>query len=252
MTTHRTTRLSAFFATASVVATASMASAGITGGSTQTAGTSFKLLDPPPPIVGSDNQQNNVTLFGFDERQVVTLDAELVVDISSSGSPIPAGTTISSHYVFFDPANLRTIGGDVQFTGNVLGLITMLDSLGDSDFLGLPSVTYAEPSLRGLENDDSAMIAGPRNVSVALIAESPGDYIRVISEVRPGDANDDGNVDLADFVILRNNFCLDDRSFATGDFNTDGVVDLADFVILRNNFGSPSDLPELSRWRFRS
>ena len=54
--------------------------------------------------------------------------------------------------------------------------------------------------------------------------------------VLAGDANRDRVVDLADFVILRNNFG-GAALFSTGDFNYDGQVDLADFVILRNNFG---------------
>jgi len=53
----------------------------------------------------------------------------------------------------------------------------------------------------------------------------------------PGDANGDGNVDLNDFVILKQTFAqsplVDDRA----DFNGDGKVDLEDFVILKQNFG---------------
>ena len=53
-----------------------------------------------------------------------------------------------------------------------------------------------------------------------------------------GDANRDRVVDLADFVILRNNFSSSNALFSQGDFNYDGNVDLQDFVILRNNFGT--------------
>ena len=69
----------------------------------------------------------------------------------------------------------------------------------------------------------------------------------------PGDANFDGVVDLADFVILRNNFGDAGMGAGNGDFNDDGSVDLEDFVILRNYFGSgtgggpggaPSVVPE--------
>ena len=54
--------------------------------------------------------------------------------------------------------------------------------------------------------------------------------------VLAGDANRDRTVDLADFVILRNNYGTG-TTFSRGDFNHDNVVDLADFIILRNNFG---------------
>ena len=55
--------------------------------------------------------------------------------------------------------------------------------------------------------------------------------------VLAGDANRDRRVDLADFVILRNNFSQTNRVFSQADFNYDGIVNLSDFVILRNNFG---------------
>ena len=57
-----------------------------------------------------------------------------------------------------------------------------------------------------------------------------------------GDANRDRVVDLADFVILRNNFGTG-RSFVQADFNDDNTVDLADFVILRNQFGKSLPAP---------
>lgn len=54
-----------------------------------------------------------------------------------------------------------------------------------------------------------------------------------------GDANNDGTVSLADFLILRSNFGTSGGvGFAEGDFNFDGQVSLADFLILRGNFGS--------------
>jgi hypothetical protein len=55
----------------------------------------------------------------------------------------------------------------------------------------------------------------------------------------PADFNDDGEVDLADFTILRNNFGSG-TLFSEGDADGDGDVDLGDFTILRNNFGASS------------
>ncbi|NLF31857.1 MAG: hypothetical protein GX591_13340 [Planctomycetes bacterium] len=54
----------------------------------------------------------------------------------------------------------------------------------------------------------------------------------------PGDADGDGDVDLDDFVILKNNFgTATGATCAEGDFDGDGDVDLDDFVLLKNNFG---------------
>ena len=50
----------------------------------------------------------------------------------------------------------------------------------------------------------------------------------------PGDLDGDGDVDLDDFVILKNSFGVD----ANGDCDGDGDTDLDDFVILKTNFGA--------------
>jgi len=51
-----------------------------------------------------------------------------------------------------------------------------------------------------------------------------------------GDADLDGDVDLDDFVILKQNFSTG-STWTEGDFDEDGDVDLDDFVILKQNFG---------------
>lgn len=56
----------------------------------------------------------------------------------------------------------------------------------------------------------------------------------------PGDANLDGTVSLADFLVLRANFGADSGHFTTGDFDQNGTVSLADFLLLRANFGTSS------------
>lgn len=51
-----------------------------------------------------------------------------------------------------------------------------------------------------------------------------------------GDANLDGTVNAADFVLLSNHFGSA-AGWSQGDFNYDGTVNAADFVLLSNNFG---------------
>ncbi|HEY4043358.1 MAG TPA: hypothetical protein VGM32_16135, partial [Rhodopila sp.] len=91
----------------------------VTGGSAQTAGGVFvKLTVPlanpfgPPDSVGNDNFQSP-NLFGFDEDQNIILTAPLTVDVGSS--PLPAGTEVASHYVFFDPGPTEHVIGTVNF-----------------------------------------------------------------------------------------------------------------------------------------
>jgi len=55
-----------------------------------------------------------------------------------------------------------------------------------------------------------------------------------LTPAKPGDLDGDGDVDLDDFVILKNNFGVSDA----GDCDGDGDTDLDDFVILKNNFGT--------------
>jgi hypothetical protein len=60
-----------------------------------------------------------------------------------------------------------------------------------------------------------------------------------IAPCNPGDADADGDVDLDDFVLLKNNFgTTTGATCAMGDFDADGDVDLDDFVLLKNNFGA--------------
>ncbi|QDU70503.1 dockerin type I domain-containing protein [Mucisphaera calidilacus] len=66
-----------------------------------------------------------------------------------------------------------------------------------------------------------------------------------VPDVLPGDANEDGVVDLLDLSILASNFDGSDTPYATseGDFNGDGLVDLLDLSILAANFSSGDSVP---------
>jgi len=68
-----------------------------------------------------------------------------------------------------------------------------------------------------------------------------------LPDTLPGDANNDGTVDLADFGILRSEFGMGGGTLLA-DFNDDGTVDLADFGILRANFGASANLGALDAW----
>jgi len=162
----------------------------VTGGSALAAGGTFvKLVPPlpnlfgPPNSVGDDNFQSP-NLYAFDEDQNVVLAAPIVVDVG--GSPIPAGTTIASHYVFFDPGPSQRIIGTVDFDADVLAIITATTDLANSDFLASNGVNYLNRGLRGLEAGDSVTISGPRQILFDTTASTPGDYVRVLTTVSPG------------------------------------------------------------------
>jgi hypothetical protein len=175
--------------TVSVPATATIIGGSVTGGTAQTAGGTFvKLTVPlsnpfgPPDSVGNDNFQSP-NLFGFDEDQNIFLAAPLTVDVGTS--PIPAGTTVASHYVFFDPGPSLHMIGTVEFDSDVLAIITSTATLAASDFLANTGVNYLNPGNRGLEAGDSVTISGPRQILFDTFASSPGDYVRVLTTFSP-------------------------------------------------------------------
>lgn len=142
-------------------------------------GGTITVIDPPLNT-GNDNQQVTA-LLGFNERQHVLLASDLAVDWP--GGVIAAGTVVSSHYIIYDPPTSSAVHltGTAVFDTNVIGLIYKTDKLNDSDYLGLPTVNYLNPSMRGFESADSAAVPDPNTVSFDLQAGTPGDYARVIT-----------------------------------------------------------------------
>ncbi len=161
----------------------------VTGGSAFTAGGTFVELSAPlanpfgaANTVGQDTF-DSFNLFGFNEVQNFVLTAPLVVNVGSS--PLPIGTTVSSHYIFFDPLRLETLIGTVNFSSTVIGLLTLQAELIGSNFLANPGVNYLYPTLVGLETRDLVTITGPNQISLAIGASTPGDFIRVLTADEP-------------------------------------------------------------------
>ncbi len=171
-------------------ARATILSGTVTGGTAQTAGGVFLKLSVslsnlfgPPDSVGDDNFQSP-NLFGFDEDQNILLTAALTVDVGAN--PIPAGTTVASHYIFFDPGPTQHVIGTVNFDSDVLAVITSTTHLAASDFLANTGVNYLNPGNRGLEAGDSVTISGAKQILFDTTASSPGDYVRVLTAFSPG------------------------------------------------------------------
>jgi len=72
-----------------------------------------------------------------------------------------------------------------------------------------------------------------------LVVEYLPDGVRIVAEMaKPGDANGNDLVNIADFAILKNNWGATDATWEQGDFNGDRKVDLEDFVLMKQNWGS--------------
>ena len=198
----------AFLATALVLVLTVQGDASIIGGSV-TGGNSggvFVELTPPlpnpfgtPNSVGDDTFQSP-NLFAFDEDQNILLAAPLTVDVGTS--PVPAGTTVASHYIFFDPGPNQSIIGTVDFDSTVLAIMTSTTTLAASDFLANTGVNYLNPGLRGLESGDSATISGAQHITLYVFAGTPGDYIRVLTTFSPGAIPEPSTLALAALALL--------------------------------------------------
>ncbi len=172
-----------------VSVTATIVGGSVTGGTAHTAGGTFvELTVPlsnlfgPPNSVGNDNFQSP-NLFGFDENQNIVLAAPLEVNVGTS--PLPVGTTVASHYLFFDPGPSQHVIGTVDFDSDVLAIVTSTSALAASDFLANTGVNYLNTAARGLEPGDSVTISGPRQILFDTNASTPGDYVRVLTTFSP-------------------------------------------------------------------
>ena len=85
------------------------------------------------------------------------------------------------------------------------------------------------------DQDASSKYDDPNNWHANSV--TPGTYVFVDNFELPGDANQDGIVSFADFLILSGNFGKTSQGFQDGDFDGTGTVDFADFLILSKNFG---------------
>ena len=170
-------------------AAATIIGGGVTG---YGGGGSFVELSVPfsAPVTGDSSVGNNTfqnnNLYAFNEDQNIVISSPLTVDVgpNSLNEVLGTGTTVASHYVFFDPAGTVRIQGYVDFDARILGIITSTTRLAATDFLINNDVNYLNPGLRGLESGDIVWIDGTMDYRLRLdwTASTPGDYVRVLTE----------------------------------------------------------------------
>ena len=179
------------------VANATIINGLVTAGS----GSFVELTLPFDPPNGALNTVGNDTfqtpnLYAFNEDQNVTvtgsaLDYDLTVGgtwpSGTNPGSLAVGTTVASHYVFFDPGPGTSIEGWVEFDSDIIAVIVSTGNLAASDYLANTGVTYLNPSARGLEsNTDHIVNITDSRVYINFYASTPGDYIRVLTEYSPG------------------------------------------------------------------
>jgi len=218
-------------------------SATITGGYVTTPGNFLNVSPPPIPSPSGICAPNSVganchqtpDLWGFDEDQNIIIPAPLAVDDITGdgtvdpGAALPTGSTVASHYIFFDPGPSRRLTGCVSFDSDVVATVFLTTNLAGSDYLANTGVNYLNPGLRGLElNQDIATFSGSE-VCVDFVASNPGDYIRVLTNFSPAaDGDNDGIPDGDDN-------CLAVPNNDQADADSDGLGDACDNCIFTAN-----------------
>lgn len=181
-----------------------LASATFIGATSCTGAISCQGPDLTYPIPNPVTQNpNNGVLLIWDERQNVTLEADLPVDRVADPTAdyvggtagnyyIKAGTIVSSHYVQWDPlpGGSSTVDAILRFDSAIFAFITADAKLfGSDDALGLAGINYNDFSLRGLENGDTTEYPfAPSDYSYVQVnwtASSPGDWTRLITAFSP-------------------------------------------------------------------
>lgn len=168
---------------------------GITTGSAHAAITSISndgiLHVNPPSTIGLPNNNEANVVQGFDEVQGLTLASALGVYSLSLANDVllPAGTTINSHMIVFDPAQSRSRTADITFSEPILGIIFRdLPLFNTHALLGRPGVSYPANNVTayGLESTESVMLINPTTIRFSAAASSPGDRFRVLTVPTPG------------------------------------------------------------------
>lgn len=189
-------------AAASLLAASQVNATIVSGAVTSGGGAVFVKLPVPlsgaTPFntVGQDNF-NSPNLFGFDESQNTTLTSSLTPDF---GATLSSGTTVASHYVFFDPISGR-VTGTVNFDSIILAVLSSTVKLQATDYLANTGVNYLNPGLRGLEAVDVVSFAGTQ-LTINFTASSPGDYVRVLTAFSPGAVPEPGSFALVGVALF--------------------------------------------------
>ncbi|WP_425099106.1 hypothetical protein [Tropicibacter sp. S64] len=160
----------------------------LTGGAAFTAGGSFNILTGGALTglsVGNDTFNDN-NVYAFNEDQNITITTPITVDVGTSPT---TGDVVASHYVFYDPPGTggKSAIGYVLFDAMIYGVATSTTNLANSDYLINNTVTYLNPSLRGLEAGDLVWIdsGNPYRLNYDWSAGTPGDYVRVFTMESP-------------------------------------------------------------------
>ncbi len=192
----------------------------------------------------------DVPTFALSDK-TVTAGTQFDVTLSVINNP---GIVTASVGVTYDPAILKLVS---VTDGGLLGAGTAFPG---KDLTALPYTMMWEDSLANANHTEDGVLAtltfevledvplgktpitlsyiknSTLNVDLDEVAFTLGNGSVEVTDRTPGDANDDGIVDLKDIVLLRRYLCGGWNvtvNLANTDVNADGAVDLKDVAILR-------------------
>ena len=178
-----------------------------TAGGTIVATTPAAVKIAPPPSVEFGQLESNTEIRVFDEQQCVTLQNDLLVDITQPGlydqqsdltnsGFIPAGTSVSSHFMHVDkvgdlsgpPPFSITLEGSITTDADILGIAVLQRALNQSDFLGAPGTAYPtgdfgrRVELNNAQSDFVIEHSDVRTVTLHAQVAQHADQVRVITK----------------------------------------------------------------------
>jgi hypothetical protein len=152
------------------------------------------IISPPTSLGPNPFGQDRVVAFY--EQQNITLGKNVdlgrkvgkkLAKARGSRDPKAArtlseGTLVSSHYVAYDPENVKRQSVTISFDSEILGVVVGNKRLVATDFLGAEGVDYKRFAHRSKEWRDKYKI-GPDGKSITLKfrANTPGDHYRIIT-----------------------------------------------------------------------
>ncbi|SFI86861.1 FecR domain-containing protein [Planctomicrobium piriforme] len=115
------------------------------------------------------------------ERQHVTLENDLVVEGLQGEVRIPAGSTVSSYLMHYDPTEVVSFAprGAVTFFGTIAAVVGSADALSATDTtLGLQGTEYETKQFRELEiEEDEVRISDDRKTVSFFFGVSPPEFL---------------------------------------------------------------------------
>lgn len=152
------------------------------------------IIPAPVSVLDDDANCNDwvgqtCRMLGFDEKQNVTLGANVGVD---GGGFIAAGQKVSSHMIFLNTPRLERNESNATwlFDGIILGVMSDTNGLleaASNAALGAPGTTYYAGGFgnRGFENaQDWYFGVGTNSLEVNMLVTEPGDWIRVVTAAK--------------------------------------------------------------------